>query len=69
MSHDKIYISGKEYPTVIIESEIGTVGYSVNLKTGQLRLICVCAARDKYNCACAYDMVKEIIDDQQNSGK
>jgi hypothetical protein len=50
-----VYLSyeDKRYPTLVLQSdEFGSVGYSLDLKTGNLRRICICAAYCSYECVC-----------------
>lgn len=41
------------YPTLVLQSEeFGTVGYSLNLSTGELNRVCICNAYSSNECIC-----------------
>ena len=41
------------YPTLILESEqFGIRGWSLDLASGDLRRVCICAARSSSECIC-----------------
>lgn len=43
----------ERYPILVLQSDIfGTVGYSLNLSTGELSRVCVCSARSSTECLC-----------------
>ncbi len=58
----RAYLSYEDerYPTLILQSDVfGSVGYDLNLSTGELRRICICSARSENECACgAWDEAK-----------
>lgn len=40
------------YPLLIVQGKFGNVGYSLDLETGELRRVCICAARSNNECVC-----------------
>ena len=45
------------YPTLVIQGDDYSVGYSLNKDTGELRRICLCAAHSANECCCgAWDV-------------
>lgn len=38
--------------TVIIDAKHGNVVYDVDWATGELKHVCICAARSEYECVC-----------------
>ena len=57
-----VYLSYEDerYPTLVLQSdEFGTVGYNLNLNTGELNRVCICAARSGTECVCgAWEIMK-----------
>lgn len=52
------YISYEDprYQTLVLYNPIfGSVGYSIDLSTGGLERICICAAHNASECCCGYD--------------
>ncbi len=50
-----VYLSYEDerYPTLVLRSDkFGTVGYNLNLNTGELNRVCICAARSETECVC-----------------
>ena len=58
----RAYLSYEDerYPTLVLQSDVfGSVGYDLNLSTGELRRICICSAHSENECACgAWDETK-----------
>jgi hypothetical protein len=58
-----IYLSYEDerYPTLVLQSDVfGSVGYNLDLSTGELRRVCICAAHSENECVCgAWDEVKQ----------
>lgn len=52
------YIVGEDpsYPTLVLQGEFGSIGYSVCPRTGDLSRVCICAARSEHECCCGYDL-------------
>lgn len=44
------------YQTLILTGVFGTVGYSIDINSGDLQRVCVCAARYSSECCCGYDV-------------
>jgi hypothetical protein len=41
------------YPTLVLRSdEFGSIGYDLNLSTGELKRVCICAAHSYNECVC-----------------
>lgn len=59
----KIYLhyEDERYPTLVIQSEdFGSVGYSLDLSSGQVERVCLCNARSDTECVCgAWDCYSE----------
>jgi len=52
----------KRYPTLVLQGDFGSVGYTLNKKTGELRRICLCAAYSEHECCCgAWDLDDEKL--------
>ena len=50
-----VYLSYEDerYPTLVLRSNaFGTLGYSLNLATGELQRVCLCEARSSNECVC-----------------
>lgn len=58
----KIYLSYEDerYPTLVLQSDVfGSVGYDLNLATGELGRVCICSAHSENECVCgAWDEAK-----------
>ena len=48
----KILAEDARYPTLLLSGDFGNVGYALNMNTGELRRICICAARSSSECCC-----------------
>lgn len=51
----RVYLSYEDerYPTLVLQSDVfGSVGYKLDLSTGELRRVCVCAAHSENECVC-----------------
>lgn len=51
----RVYLSYEDerYPTLVLQSDtFGTVGYDLDLETGELRRVCICAAHSENECVC-----------------
>ena len=51
----RVYLSYEDerYPTLVLQSDtFGSIGYSLDLSTGELSRVCVCAARSSNECIC-----------------
>lgn len=63
----EIYLSYEDprYPTLVLQSdEFGSVGYSLNLNTGELERVCICHAHSNNECICgAWNIVEDDYDD------
>jgi hypothetical protein len=47
----------ERYPILVLQGAFGSVGYSLNTDTGELRRICLCAAHSSSECVCgAWDV-------------
>ena len=42
----------QHYPTLVLQGDFGSVGYSLNKETGELRRVCICAAYGPSECCC-----------------
>ena len=54
-----VYLTGEDarYPTLVIQGEFGSRGYSVNNTTGELSRVCICHAYNANECCCgAWDI-------------
>ncbi len=61
----KIYLSYEDerYPHLVLQSDVfGSVGYNLDLSTGELRRVCICAAHSENECVCG------AWDGQKNHG-
>jgi hypothetical protein len=48
-----IICEDKRYPILILESEsFGVVGYAVDISSGKLDRVCICAAHNTAECVC-----------------
>ena len=58
-----VYLSYEDerYPTLVLRSKaFDTVGYALDLDTGELQRVCICEARNSNECACgAWDLPKK----------
>ncbi len=58
----KIYLSYEDerHPTIVLQSDVfGSVGYDLNLATGELGRVCICSAHSENECVCgAWDEAK-----------
>ena len=53
------YLSAEDerYPTLVLQGEFGSVGYSLDKDTGELERVCLCHARSSFECSCgAWDL-------------
>lgn len=59
------YIAGEDprYPTLVIQGDFGSRGYSVNPVTGDLSRVCLCHAYDESECCCGAWYDSENNDD------
>jgi hypothetical protein len=50
------------YPTLVLEGQnFGTIGYSLNLNSGELSRVCLCFAHSSSECCCgAWDYHEDI---------
>jgi len=48
------YLSADDerYPTLVLQGDFGSVGYSVDKHTGHLTRVCICAAYSDSECCC-----------------
>jgi hypothetical protein len=48
------YLSADDarYPKLVLQGDFGSVGYSLDTRTGVLRRICLCAAHSSSECMC-----------------
>ena len=61
----RAYLSYEDerYPTLVLQSDVfGYVGYNLDLSTGELRRVCICAAHSENECVCG------AWDGQKNHG-
>jgi hypothetical protein len=42
----------ERYPTLVLQGDFGSTGYALDLDTGELRRICLCAAHGPSECCC-----------------
>lgn len=49
------YDINKEHPTLVIQGDMTSYGYSVNLLTGDVDMVCLCAATNDSECICEYE--------------
>jgi len=50
-----LHYEDKRYPTLVMQSDtFGSVGYSVDLNSGELIRTCICHARCDSECVCGY---------------
>ncbi len=49
------YDINKGYPTLVVQGDITSYGYSVNLLTGEVDMVCLCAATNDSECICEYE--------------
>ena len=42
----------ERYPTLVIQGDFGVRGYDLDVSTGELQRVCVCAARSSHECCC-----------------
>ena len=42
----------ERYPTLVLQGDFGSAGYSLDKNTGELRRICLCASHDSSECCC-----------------
>lgn len=42
----------ERYPTLVLQGEFGSVGYSLNKCTGELERVCICFAHSSTECCC-----------------
>ena len=53
------YLSAEDerYPTLVLQGDFGSVGYSLDKSTGELSRVCLCFAHSSNECACgAWDI-------------
>jgi len=50
--HYNEYDFDKQFPTLIIQTERDSIGYDVNLETGEVTRTCICEARSSNECCC-----------------
>lgn len=48
----KIIAEDARYPTLLVSGDFGNVGYALDLNTGELRRVCICAAHCSSECCC-----------------
>lgn len=49
------YDINKEHPTLVVQGDMSSYGYSVNLLTGEVDMVCLCAAINGSECICEYE--------------
>lgn len=49
------YDINKEHPTLVVQGDMSSYGYSVNLLTGEVDIVCLCAATNDSECICEYE--------------
>ena len=53
--HYDEYDLNELHPMLVIQSDKVTAGYDINLDTGELTQVCICAARSSNECCCDYN--------------
>jgi hypothetical protein len=51
----RAWITDERYPVLVVEGDMGISGYDVDLNSGKLTHICICAARYSGECCCTYN--------------
>ena len=53
------YDINKERPVLVVQGDMSSIGYSVNIYTFDVDVVCLCAATNENECVCEYQYEKK----------